>query len=239
MSTPSNPGYETIPEDEDEQPLELTAADESSHIGDINNDNDNNVMPSKKYVVSAILTLLLTFIGGRQSITTFSSKSNIDIIGGTTTANRLCEIYHDPSEDSLSNNIRIIQTSLSEPSKQWNEVPCLIHTHNSRNKNNRKLHPSDTSHSSSNPESSSSGEYYPSAIINVDFTSQPFRKRQPILGFGGAFTEAAALNFNSLSDDGKAVALELLFGKDGLGYRYVYLCIEKSFAHMMSFLQFI
>ena len=89
------------------------------------------------------------------------------------------------------------------------------------NNKNRKLHPSDTSHSSSNPESSS-GEY-PSAIINVDFTSQPFRKRQPILGFGGAFTEAAALNFNSLSEDGKAVALELLFCKDGLGYRYVYL----------------
>ena len=219
MSTPSNPGYETIPEDEDEQPLELTAADESSHIGDINDDNINNVMPSKKYVVSAcILILLLTFIGGRQSTT--KGSSNIDIIGGTTTANRLCEIYHDPSsEDSLTNNIRIIQTSLSEPSKQWNEVPCLIHTHNSHNNKNRKLHPSDTSHSSSNPESSSSGEYYPSAIINVDFTSQPFRKRQPILGFGGAFTEAAALNFNSLSEDGKAVALELLFGKDGLGYR--------------------
>ena len=83
MSTPSNPGYETIPEDEAERPLEL-AADESSHIGDINDDNNNNVMPSKKYVVSAcILILLLTFIGGRQSITTFSSKSNIDIIGGT------------------------------------------------------------------------------------------------------------------------------------------------------------
>ena len=221
MSTPSNPGYETIPEDEDEQPLELTAADESSHIGDI---KDNNDMPSKKYVVSAcILILLLTFIGGRQSITTFSSKSNIDIIGGATTANRLCEIYHYPSsEDSLS-NIRIIQTSLSEPSKQWNEVPCLIHN-SAHNRNNRKLHPSDTSHSSSNPESSSSSEYYPSAIIHVDFTSQPFRKRQPILGFGGAFTEAAALNFNSLSKDGKAVALELLFGKDGLGYRYV-LCV--------------
>lgn len=219
MSTPSNPGYETIPEDEDEQPLELTAADESSHIGDIN--DDNNKMPSNKFyvIVSAcILILLLTFIGGRQSITTFSSKSNIDIIGGTTTANRLCEIYPS-SEDSLTNNIRIIQTSLSEPSKQWNEVPCLIHTHNSHNNKNRKLHPSDTSHSSSNPESSS-GEY-PSAIIHVDFTSQPFRKRQPILGFGGAFTEAAALNFNSLSEDGKAVALELLFGKDGLGYRYV------------------
>jgi len=224
MSTPSNPGYETIPEDEDERPLELTAADESSHIGDIK-DNLND-MPSKKkfYVIvsACILILLLTFIGGRQSITTFSSKSNIDIIGGTTTANRLCEIYHNPSsEDSLS-NIHIIQTSLSEPSKQWNEVPCLIHTHNSHNNKNRKLHPSDTSHSSSNPESSSSSEYYPSAIINVEFTSQPFRKRQPILGFGGAFTEAAALNFNSLSDDGKAVALELLFGKDGLGYRYVW-----------------
>ncbi|GMH46406.1 hypothetical protein TrRE_jg2400 [Triparma retinervis] len=37
-------------------------------------------------------------------------------------------------------------------------------------------------------------------------------------GFGGAFTEAAAKNFYTLSKDGQERALELLFGGTGLGY---------------------
>ena len=40
----------------------------------------------------------------------------------------------------------------------------------------------------------------------------------PILGFGGAFTQAASLNFHALSSTGQDAALELLFGKTGLGY---------------------
>ena len=38
------------------------------------------------------------------------------------------------------------------------------------------------------------------------------------MGFGGAFTEAAAKNFFSLSGEGQEAALELLFGDSGLGY---------------------
>jgi glucosylceramidase len=41
---------------------------------------------------------------------------------------------------------------------------------------------------------------------------------QPILGFGGAFTEASALNFGRLLPAGQEAVLELLFGKTGLGY---------------------
>ena len=41
---------------------------------------------------------------------------------------------------------------------------------------------------------------------------------QSIMGFGGAFTEAAAKNFFSLSGEGQEAALELLFGDSGLGY---------------------
>lgn len=54
----------------------------------------------------------------------------------------------------------------------------------------------------------------PSPEIAYD-TSVPF---QSILGFGGAFTDAAALNYAALSRAGKQSALDLLFGSAGLGY---------------------
>ncbi len=39
------------------------------------------------------------------------------------------------------------------------------------------------------------------------------------MGFGGAFTEASALNYMSLSEDGRQAVIDLLFGKTvGLGY---------------------
>lgn len=59
----------------------------------------------------------------------------------------------------------------------------------------------------------------PAAVIDVNFNSVPFGDRASILGFGGAFTEAAALNYESLSEEGKQAVMDLLFGKEGLGYR--------------------
>ena len=42
--------------------------------------------------------------------------------------------------------------------------------------------------------------------------------REPIMGFGGAFTQASALNYMSLDKKGRDVILKLcLFGKDGIG----------------------
>ena len=67
--------------------------------------------------------------------------------------------------------------------------------------------------------SSLDGGASPAAVIDVNFKNVPFGDRTPILGFGGAFTEAAALNYGSLSEEGKHAAMDLLFGKDGLGYR--------------------
>ncbi|KAL3798024.1 hypothetical protein ACHAW5_002627 [Stephanodiscus triporus] len=58
----------------------------------------------------------------------------------------------------------------------------------------------------------------PSAIVDVDFEKRAFPDRSPILGFGGAFTEAAAMNFWSLNEDGRDAVMDLLFGKEGLGY---------------------
>ena len=59
----------------------------------------------------------------------------------------------------------------------------------------------------------------PDAILQVDFETPGQANRSlPILGFGGAFTEAAALNYESLSQRGKNIVMELLYGKSGLGY---------------------
>jgi glucosylceramidase len=54
--------------------------------------------------------------------------------------------------------------------------------------------------------------------LGTDTTSSPYKNRSPILGFGAAFTEAASLNYQSLSETGKQALMELFFGKSGLGY---------------------
>lgn len=223
MATPSNPGYETIPDSEGEHSLEV---ERSGGVSGSGSDNDSSSDGKNiKLIASSLVLLLLAFIGGRRSTGgagyTISLKDGkVDFTDTTTIPTRLCEIYHNPKEtssdsDAPSKMIRMIQTSLSEPSKQWSEIPCL-HRTSSSTTNNRKLHPDDTSNPST--ETEDGGYSSPSAIINVDFTKVPFKERQPILGFGGAFTEAAALNFGSLSKEGKDVALELLFGRNGLGY---------------------
>ncbi|GMH83686.1 hypothetical protein TrVE_jg3382 [Triparma verrucosa] len=53
---------------------------------------------------------------------------------------------------------------------------------------------------------------------SAKLTHDPDLEHQKILGFGGAFTEAASLNFNALSEKGREEVLRLLFSKDGLGY---------------------
>lgn len=113
---------------------------------------------------------------------------------------RPCEVYTIDHGD-----IRLIQTSLGEPSAHWSEVVCV---------------PRRRTFSTSDDDL---GRSYgkPSAIIHVDFGTHAFPSedgRPPILGFGGAFTEASALNFGTLSKDGQEAALDLLFGTHGLGY---------------------
>ncbi len=53
-------------------------------------------------------------------------------------------------------------------------------------------------------------------------------ERQEILGFGGAFTEAAGLCYSMMSEANKKKALDMLFGDDGLRYRFCRLCIGSS-----------
>lgn len=102
---------------------------------------------------------------------------------------------------------RIIQTSLTQPSRQWNPLPCY-----STNPENGLF---------TRPRKAIVDEYQvPDAVLQVDFHAPALANRSvPILGFGGAFTEAAALNYHSLSKLGRDTVMELLFGKSGLGYR--------------------
>ncbi len=55
----------------------------------------------------------------------------------------------------------------------------------------------------------------------------PDEKGQKIIGFGGAFTEAAAYVYNSASDDNKKKLLELYFGPESNGYNMGRLHIQS------------
>lgn len=48
----------------------------------------------------------------------------------------------------------------------------------------------------------------------------PKEKRQEILGFGGAFTEASAYTWSKMSEENKTKLLELYFGEKGNGYNF-------------------
>ena len=52
--------------------------------------------------------------------------------------------------------------------------------------------------------------------------------KQEIFGFGGAFTEAASHNYALLPPDEKKKALSLLFGAEGLNYRFCRVCLGSS-----------
>ena len=51
------------------------------------------------------------------------------------------------------------------------------------------------------------------SVLTVD----PSRKYQKIIGFGGAFTESTAYNFNKLPSDVQKLVIDLYFGSDGIG----------------------
>ena len=98
---------------------------------------------------------------------------------------------------STNQKARILQTSMKEPSHQWAEQPCVQGASTNR----------------------INAFGAPDAILQVNFSQVAHPERDiPILGFGGAFTEAAARNFQRLTQPGQDAVLELLFGPQGLGY---------------------
>ena len=57
-------------------------------------------------------------------------------------------------------------------------------------------------------------------IINLE--------KQEIFGFGGAFTEASAVNYKKLDSEGRRRVIEDLFGDGGLRYNFCRVCINSS-----------
>lgn len=214
----SKQGYEPIAEGE--HPLELlgggVGGDSSHHSSDYNN-NATTITNKKSALVmgaSALILATLAFLIGRSSSTTTITKNaGIVLPNADNVPTRLCEIYQSSSKlfknggggGSGGGGIQMIQTSFAEPSKQWSEVAC-VHV----NKNHRR----NLQHTDERQQQ----QQYGTAQIEIDFDNIAFPDRPPILGFGGAFTEAAALNFHSLSKEGQSAVIELLFGKTGLGY---------------------
>ena len=130
------------------------------------------------------------------------------VVDGPSPLRLPCEIHVD------GGGFRMIQTSLGDPGAHWSGVPCA---------RSRRRRASSAATEEEEAGAPPDGEQQrPSAMIDVDFDVRAFPDRPPILGFGGAFTEATALNFWSLNERGRETALELLFGESGLGYRYVF-----------------
>lgn len=103
----------------------------------------------------------------------------------------------------------ILQTSMGAPSQQWSHIPCYAQPEKVRLWANRRDDGADVR---------LNGYGAPDAVFRTDFRQPSFPNGPSIVGFGGAFTEAASLNYQSLSEAGKGRLMELFFGKSGLGY---------------------
>ncbi len=199
------------------------------------NDSADNGKPSKAYLQRLCFVVVVAFLlaaaGERASISDFLNEKGHSSADSSTVSNHTSNIRggdgsdasstaDPPSENSTDvpnrhkhvpeypmrqscqvldlpqgRSVRMIQTAKGDPSAHYNPIPCqsvLDFTGEA-----------------------TSG----SAEIDVDFTAVWNKDRgEGILGFGGAFTEASALNFHSLSEAGQEAAMELLFGETGLGY---------------------
>eukprot|EP00979_Chaetoceros_neogracilis_P000737 scaffold164_cov266-Chaetoceros_neogracile.AAC.24 len=171
----------------------------------------------RQHIASVIIVILLTIIFALAGERASSVQEAADLVEDKASTSaikwRPCQLYLDSHTD-----VKVLQTSLGDPSNQWGEVPCLVR--NTRRIPYSKIY-EDRQWSwlfgHGNP--TTPIEYgSPSAVIKTNFQNIAHPKRDPIIGFGGAFTEATALNYLSLDTDGKNAILELLFGKDGLGY---------------------
>lgn len=142
-------------------------------------------------IVLAIV-LVFNFVISRNSDYERSNFTDIDEEGPSGVMYRpICQVH----DSKLFDSVQVLQTSLTDASLHWwSPQECL------QTKSPPRRY----------------GAY--DAVLNVNFSKLAHPNRPPILGFGGAFTEASALNFESLSEEGQNKVLELLFGNEGLGY---------------------
>ena len=136
----------------------------------------------------------------------------------------LCEYYgennnqNDPTKVAIP--VGVLQTSMTAPSVPWSKQECRPSLLSSRDTAEAVEHhvlPRLGHPATKIVPINAYGA--PDAILRVNFSHVAFAHRDSaILGFGGAFTEAAALNYGLLTQEGKDTVMELLFGQSGLGY---------------------
>lgn len=142
-------------------------------------------------VIVSLLLVIIALAGENASNSNQTANLVEDKISVLKIQWRPCQMY-------LGDGAKVIQTSLGDPGTHWGQIACLV----------RK-----------DDDADEPIEYgMPSADILVDFDDIAHPDREPIMGFGGAFTEASALNFMTLSEEGREAVMSLLFGKEGLGY---------------------
>ena len=168
--------------------------------------------------IMVLLAIIFALMG--QHVSTRNRATNLieDEASADTIKWRPCQVYVHESEGS----VEVLQTSLGDPSNQWGKIPCLVQRHDKFDLDIPRPKDKDVQWKwlyesvEGKPVLLDYGQ--PSAQIKVDFETAVFPDRDPIMGFGGAFTEASALNYMSLNESGRSAVMELLFGKDGLGY---------------------
>lgn len=106
----------------------------------------------------------------------------------------------------------ILQTSMGSPSQQWSHIPCYAQPERVRN------WATSNNHNNAGSNVNLNGFGAPDAILRTNFSHVAFPHKPPVVGFGAAFTEAASLNYQTLSAVGKERLMELFFGRTGLGY---------------------
>jgi glucosylceramidase len=173
---------------------------------------------AKSFLGFGLLGLALVgvgvLIGGSLSqspsttTTTASSPPVADHSGPTSRIRPFCKIHGDSLVFA-----EVLQTSLGDPSQQWARIPCYVQPP----KISKKTGASQVS-DQEDDDTDINSYGAPDAIFRTELDRPAFPDRQPIIGFGAAFTEAASLNYQSLSDTAKERLMELMFGKTGLGY---------------------
>ena len=142
-----------------------------------------------------VIVAAAVFLSRRATVAPTAAQEALETQPSEVPYRPICEYYRGTAT--------LIQTSMQEPSEQWSPQACV----------DKSAFFGGTKSVLINAFSK------PDAILQTNFSQLAHPDRQvPILGFGGAFTEASALNYERLSQAGKEAVMQLLFGKDGLGY---------------------
>jgi glucosylceramidase len=147
-------------------------------------------------------------------------------LGTSVTVSRIFQLKKKSSSTIMSvkdgaTSVRIIETSEKAQLIELEPVPLQPTTTTSNsNSNNRKL-------KIGKKDKTDDEDVNNTFTLDID-TSTESRKKQEIIGFGGAFTDSTAYNFMQLPDDKQEEFLQAYFGKNGHQYTLCRLTIGSS-----------